>query len=447
MERILDKSDYITDKAQLSEYFFKSFKNKTDFKLGVEFEKLGVNSKTLQAIGYSGKNGVQEFLKRLKQLDNYDEVLEKDYLIGLTGPNGNVTLEPGSQLEYSTHPFKRLKDIEQAFLKFNERTGEISRNLDVTWIGCGIQPFSTYKDIELLPKERYGLMWNYLPKKGNMGRVMMKETAGIQTSIDFESEEDAMRKLRIALGISPVITAMFANSPIRKGKLTGYKSYRAAGWLNTDNDRCGLISPKIMEKNFSFADYIEILLDVPMFFIKREDRLIDLTGITFRQYMKNGFKGYRAVMEDWFLHMTTFFPEIRLKHFLEIRNCDSQKTELSMAFPAFVKGIMYDENAMLQTEEIIKNLSWEELNSLRNEVPKKGLDANFNKYKLKEIAGELLSIAEYSLKTQTKEYNETVYLEKIKELVLKAETPADVIIKNWEAGQDMEKFIEYSRLY
>ncbi len=447
MEKILDKSDYITDKSQLYEYFFKSVKNKADFKTGVEFEKLGVSSGTFRAIGYKGPTGVLEFLNRLKQFDDYREIMENGNILGLTGTSGQITLEPGSQLEYSTQPFKNLKDIEQSYLKFNEKTGQIAEDIGVTWLGCGIQPVSSYENIELLPKERYSVMWDYLPSRGSRGRVMMKETAGIQTSLDFSSEEDAMRKLRVALGISPVITAMFANSPVREGKLSGYKSYRAYGWLDTDNDRCGLISRKIFDRTFNFADYIEVLLDVPMLFIQRERRLINATGRTFKEYMKNGFKTYRATMDDWFVHMTTFFPEIRLKNFLEIRNCDSQRADLAMAFPAFVKGIMYHEDALAQAEEIIEGLSWEELSILRNEVPKNGLDMKFKKYKLTEIARELLFIAEHSLKLQTPEYDETTYLQKIKELVSEGKTPADIIIRNWESGHDITKFIEYSRLY
>jgi len=449
MEQILDKSDYITDKSQLVEYFFRSLKNKSDFKVGVEFEKVGVNATDYRAIGYTGNNGALEFLKRLKAMDNYDETRENRHVLGLIGPAGHITLEPGSQFEYSTRPFKHLKDIEQAYLKTNERTGQIAEELGVIWVGTGIQPLSTYETIQLLPKERYNIMWNYLPTKGKFGRIMMKETAGTQTSIDFESEEDAMRKLRVALEISPVITAMFANSPIRAGRLSGYKSCRAFGWLHTDNDRCGLISKKVFDKNFTFADYVEVMLDVPMMFLQKDRHLINATGMTFRQYLQNGFKNYRATIDDWFLHMTTYFPEIRLKNFLEIRNCDSQRVDLSMAFPAFIKGIMYNDEALEQAEEIIKGLTWEELNILRNEVPKYGLDMRFKKYGLAEIAAELISIAEYSLKSRTEEYDETIYLAKIKELVSEGNTPADIVIKNWESSwnRDISKFIEYSRLF
>ncbi len=449
MEQILDKSDYITDKSQLVKYFLESFKDRSEFKLGVEFEKLGVNIKNSRSIGYFGETGALEFLKRLKLLDDYNEVKEGQNVLGLTGPKGQVSLEPGSQFEYSTHPLKNLKDIEDAFLRFNTRTGKIAQELGVAWIGSGAHPLSTYDAMELLPKERYNIMWNYLPTKGSCGRVMMKETAGIQTSIDFHSEDDAMRKLRVALGISPVITAMFANSPIRGGKLTGYKSFRAYAWLNTDNDRCGLISKKIIDGNFSFARYVEVLLDVPMLFLQRENQLVNTTGMTFREYLNGSHRSYRATMDDWFLHMTTFFPEIRMKNFLEIRNCDSQRIDLTLAFPAFIKGVMYHEGALEQAEEIIKELSWEELNILRNEVPAKGLDTKFKKYKLAEIAAELISIAEFSLKTQTPEYDETIYLAKIKELVSEGKTPADIVIQNWESGwnRDIRKFIEYSRLY
>jgi len=443
MEQLLDKRDCITNKICLADIFYKSIKQKSDFKVGVEFEKLGVDKDNFHAIKYFDDRGGVEFLKQFKNLDNYSEITENGYLLGFKGEIGDITIEPGSQIEFSAKPFKRLQDVEYAILDFNKKTSLIGEKLGINWIGAGIQPLSTFENIQIIPKARYDIMKRYLPQKGSKSPVMMLETAGTQTSIDFSSEEDAMRKLRISLGISPIITAMFANSPIRGGKLSGYKSYRALGWLDTDDDRCGLISRDIFEKKFGFTDYVDVLLDVPMFFIQRENRLIDMTGMTFREYLKHGYREFSADMDDWFLHMTTFFPDVRMKNYLEIRNCDCQKTDLAMAFPALVKGLMYNEDALAQVEEIVDSLSWQELNELRCQVPKHGLDLEFKGFRLADIARELISIAEYSLQ----EENEAIYLEKIKELVMQGKTPADVIIENWNSSWngDIRKFIEYAK--
>lgn len=430
MEQTLYRSDYITDKSELVDYFYKNCKKKTDFKTGIEYEKLGIRPDNYRAVSYSGNNSIAAFLERLRLHDNYQVTRENDNILGLTGEYGNVTLEPGCQFEFSTRPMSKLKDLEVIISDFNEQTRSIADDLGITWIGHGIQPISTFNDMEMIPKERYSIMRSYLPHKGHLSPVMMMETAGIQTTLDFESEEDAMKKLKVALAISPILTAMFANSPIRDGKLTGYKSYRAHAWLNTDNDRCGIINKRIFENDFGFEDYVETLLDVPMFFKK--------TGMTFRNYMKN----YEASMDDWFLHMTTFFPDVRMKNFLEVRNCDCQKEELIMAFPALIKGIMYNDSAIDAAWDLVKHLSWEKRNGLRTLVPKHGLDTRLGNFRVIDIAKELVSIAEVSLK------DDSVYLQKIKELLQNNTAPADIIIMKWDSewNREIKKLIEYTRL-
>ncbi|OGI00635.1 MAG: hypothetical protein A2Y25_04595 [Candidatus Melainabacteria bacterium GWF2_37_15] len=425
MKYILDKSDYITHKSQLTEYFLKNCKNRSDFKVGIEVERLGVDSKTFHAAPYSGKNGIAEFLKQFKKLGDFEEVQENGNILGLKDTCCcDISLEPGCQFECSTKPLLKLKEHEKNFIQFSEKCRTIGEELGITWIGYGIQPLSTFDTMEMIPKQRYNIMRNYLPTKGSRSPVMMLETAGLQTSIDYESEEDAMKKLKVSLGISPIMTAMFVNSPIRGGKLTGYKSYRANAWLDTDNDRCGLISRKIFEGDFGFEDYVDILLDVPMFFKK--------TGMPFREYMKT----HRVTMDDWLLHMTTFFPDVRLKNFLEIRNCDCQKADMTLAFSALIKGIMYNDDALGHAWDLVKDQSWHERNELRNSVPKQGLS------QVAGIARDLVSIAEESLS------EEAVYLEKLKELVLGNKTPADIIIMNWDLawGKDLKKLIHYSSL-
>ncbi len=432
MNQMLDKSDYITDKSQLADYFFMGCKNKSDFKIGVEFERIGVDSKTFHAIPYNGKSGVAEFIKRIKIPGECEEVYEGDNILGLQCSTGEITLEPGAQFEYSTKPFVNLEEHENAINEFNGRARRLSDDMGITWLGYGVQPLSTYSKINMIPKSRYEVMRNYLPQRGSKGLVMMMESAGVQASIDYGSEEDAMKKLRVALGISPLITAMFSNSPVREGKLSGYKSYRAMGWLDTDNDRCGLISQKIFEEDFGFDDYVEVLLDVPMFFVEKEGSLLPLKGMTFREYMNK----YKATMRDWQLHLSTFFPDVRVKNLIEIRNCDSQSVGMAMAFAAMVKGILYNEGAMDAAWDLVKKLSWHERNELRHSVTKNGLSG------IADIAKELVSIADYSLG------EESLYLDKLKELLSQNKTPADVIIENWEGswGKDLKKLIDHTRL-
>ncbi|NLF82808.1 MAG: glutamate--cysteine ligase [Candidatus Gastranaerophilales bacterium] len=437
---------YIANKSSLSAYFFDSFKGKSDFKIGVEFEKLGINEKTLKAIGYFERGGTADILCNLINRYDYNDITENSYLLGLIGADGTVTIEPGNQFEFSTTPEKLLKKLEEKFRIFNRQTSLLAEEYGVIWIGAGIQPLSTYQSIEMIPKERYAIMRDYLPQKGAKSPVMMMETASIQTSIDFESEEDAMRKLRLSLLISPFVTAMFANSPIREGKLSGYKSFRALSWLDTDNDRCGLISEKILEKGFGFDDYVDVLLNVPMFFIKRGGKLIHTKGMTFNEFIKKGFNGHKATLDDWYLHMTTFFPDVRLKGCLEIRTCDFQRNSLFMAFPALAKGIMYNNDALLAVEELLNDISWNDLCELRNAVPLNALQAEVNGHKVSDIALELINIAETSLKSE--EQDESGYLQNIKELVQDDKSPADVVIESWNSSWkgDIRKFIEYSRL-
>jgi len=438
----------IYDKSQLTELFRNGCKSKENFRIGLEFEKLAVDSKNHKAVPYSGEKGIFDFLSRYKSFDQMDEVIIEDNLLGLKGDFHYISLEPGSQTEISTYPYKNINEIASKIQEYNQKTAIIGEELGINWIGYGIQPVSTFDDIKIIPKKRYEIMTDYLPEKGDKALVMMRETAGIQASIDYESEEDAMNKLKVSLAISPIITAMFANSPIRDGKETGYKSYRASSWLKTDNERCGLISRKIFESDFSFDDYAEYLLNTPMFFIERNNTLINTTHLTFKEFSNKGFDGFNANLEDWELHMSTVFPDVRLRNYIEIRNCDSQRSDLILALPTLIKGIMYNESAMNQAWGLVKDFSWEELQEMRHLVPKLGLETTVKGIKVANLAKELVDIAEKSLLSDSETANEAIYLEKIKELVQQKKTPADIILKNWTSGwnRDIKKLIEYSKL-
>lgn len=448
METITGEEKIICNKSQLTELFRSGCKQRSDFKIGFEFEKSAVNSKTYEAVPYFGKNGIRNFLQNYKNHKGMDTILSGDNILGLIGENGNITLEPGSQTEFSTIPFKNIDEIASVINEYNTDSAVIGDKLDIVWTGGGIQPVSTFGNIITIPKKRYEIMTGYLPSKGEKALVMMKETAGMQTVIDYESEEDAVNKLKIALAVSPIITAMFANSPVRNGKLTGYKSYRALSWLDTDNDRCGLISKKIFEESFSFSDYAEYLLNVPMFFIERNNVLINMTRFTFREFLTDGFEGFRATPEDWELHMTTVFPEVRLKNYVEIRNCDSQRKDMIFALPALIKGIFYNPEATAEAWNLMKDFNFSGIEELRRQVPKTGLDTVLNGVKLSDLARELVNIAESALLSDPETANEAVYLENLKELTAQGISPADIIIKNMNSSPEsnIKNLIEYSRL-
>jgi len=460
----------IYDKSQLTELFKNGCKTRENFKIGLEFEKLAVDSKNHKAVPYYGKKGICDFLSRYKAFKQMDEVLSDGNLIGLKDKSHYISLEPGSQTEISAHPCKKISEIASKIKEYNEKTAIIGSEFGFNWIGYGIQPVSTFDNIKIIPKKRYEIMTDYLPTKGNKALVMMRETAGIQTSVDYESEEDAINKLKVSLAVSPIITAMFANSPVRNGKETGYQSYRASSWLKTDNDRCGLISRKIFEgkrmsskppakqspasafslplRDFSFDDYAQYLLDTPMFFIERDNIIINATHLTFKAFLDNGLDGFKANIADWELHTSTVFPDVRLRNYIEIRNCDSQRSDMILALPALMKGIMYDKNALNQAWSLVKDFSWSELEEMRHFVPKLGLKTIVKGKRVADLAKELVNIAEISLLSNHETRDEVIYLEKIKELVEQEKTPADIILQNWNSGwnQNIEKLIEYSKL-
>ena len=277
---------------------------------------------------------------------------------------------------------------------------------------------------------------------GILSDVMMRETAGIQCCIDFKSEEDAMRKFKLANKLSPFMTAMFANSPIRGSVDTGYKSFRALSWLNTDNDRCGFCG-KISEE-FSFEDYIDCVLKTPMIFIQREGLAFEINGnITFEEFLKHGWEGTQATLEDYELQANLYFPEVRMRNFIELRNHDCVGGDLKYAILAIYKGIMYSNSAMEECEELLKHLQYKDFAELRFNVPKQTLNAQVKKAKVLDYAKEIINIAETHLKEE--QTGEELFLESIKELTFKGLCPADILIKNWNGSwnRNLKKLVEH----
>ena len=391
-------------------------------KIGMEYERIPVSKQTGEVTQYSGEFGVCECLRSFAKEDNWDYLLDENNIIGLKKLHDTITLEPGCQIELSIEPQEKIADIKNRIEEIDAAFEPILENYGIKLLNLGVSPKTTYKNIELLPKRRYHLMANYL--WGILSDVMMRETAGIQVGIDFKSEEDAMRKFRLANMIMPFATAMFANSRIRGGVDTGYQSFRALAWLNTDNERCGFATK--FQDGMTFKDYVNILLNTPMIFINREGKTVNINGqLSFKQFMDKGFEGFEANIDDWNLHSNLYFPEVRLRNFIEIRNHDCVGGGLQYAIPALYKGIMYNTDAIQEVEKLLCKYSYGEINELRYSVARFAIGAKIKKQAILPICKEIVNISYQSLKN--KNDNEETFLEPLIEMLSKKKVPADMI--------------------
>ncbi len=427
-------------KKEIVKLFEAGCKAKEEHCIGIEYERLPIFSVTSKAVDYGSEFGICNLLRNFAKEENWDYITDDYNIIGLKQGHDTITLEPGCQVELSIKPEKTIQELKNKIEKLNKLTKPILNKFGINLLNYGVSPFSTHKSINLIPKKRYHIMAKYL--WGILSDVMMRETAGIQCCVDFESEEDAMTKFRIANKLTPFVTAMFANSPIRGGVETGYKSFRALSWLNTDNDRCGFVGQ--IDDKFSFEEYVDYVLETPMIFINREDNTISLNGkIRFDEFMVNGFNGYEADIEDFNLHANLYFPEVRLRNFIEIRNQDCVGKNMQYSILAIYKGILYNKSAIEEIEELFKDFEYRDFSELRYNVPKSALNAKIGKYFAKDIANEILYIAEKSLIEM--DTNEENFIDAIKEYTSAGLCPADVIIRNWNGcwNKDIKKLIKY----
>lgn len=422
---INNDSDILFDYDRLSEVFFAGCKIQQ--RVGVESEKLLVYKKNLKAVKY------EDVVKILNCFDEskWERIYEQDNLVGLKSNIGMITLEPGSQIELSLLPYENLDDIRNRLLGFYSELASYADENGFMVLDSGIQPVSTYNEIKIIPKKRYEYMTKYLPSAGIEPFVMMRETAGIQANFDYKSEEDAIRKLRLALKMSPIVSALYSNSPVRNSKLTGFKSFRANSWLNVDEQRCGYVSKNLFDKNynFTFKDYVEVLLDVPMIFIQRAGTYF-ASNQTFREFMRNGYMGIQAQMQDWQNHISLYFPDVRLKSYIEIRNHDAQNALMTLSVPAFWKGIMYNENAMSEIEQILEKYNYEDFMNLRKDAPVEGIFASIGKFKVIDLVKEFFDISYESLRENKK--NEENYLEPVYGFLSLRRMPADNLIEEFQ---------------
>jgi glutamate--cysteine ligase len=413
------------------------------WRIGTEAEKFGVLSESGQAIAYEGPRGVRAIFDLLQSEFGWYPHAEYEGgdVISLERGAESITLEPGGQVELSGAPLSTVHDSAREWRSHISELHEVGRRLGITWLGLGFHPFAHQSELPWVPKLRYGVMREYLPTRGGRGLDMMRRTCTVQTNMDYASEADAMQKLRVSLKLSPIITGMFANSPLVEGRLTGERSQRARVWLDTDPDRTGLL-PFMWSGEASFQRYVEWALDVPMFMVKRGSRVVHNTGQSFRSFMREGFQGTQATDADWLAHLGTLFPEVRLKKTIELRGADCLPGNLVPALPALSKGFLYDARALAAAEALAERISPGELEAARPEIARLGLKASLQGRPLSAWAGDLLDIAHAGLTrfaVSDGEFgaDESVHLKPLKALVERGQTPADALLEQLDVSRDL----------
>ncbi len=428
----------IEDRRQLIEYFAAGNKPRANWRMGTEHEKFGYHTKTLKPLAYDGPDGIRAMLEGLRRF-GWEPVVEGNNPIALLRGKANITLEPGGQFELSGRTArdactKRRPENAQHIDEVKQVAGEIG----ASFIGLGFAPEWTREDMHWMPKGRYKIMREYMPKKGKLGIDMMLRTCTVQTNLDFDSEADMVKKFRVSLALQPIATALFANSPFKEGKEAGFKSYRSHIWTDTDPDRCGML-PFVFEDGFGFERYADYMLDVPMYFVYRDGKYIDASGQSFRDFLKGKLParpGEKPTINDWADHVTTAFPEVRLKRYLEMRGADSGPLPALDALPALWVGLLYDQSALDAAWDLVKDWSVADHDFLRAETPKTGLATIFRGRVLSELARDVVEIAHAGLRARKQldasGNDETVYLAPLDRAVASGQAPADELLAKWQ---------------
>ena len=424
------KESPITDHRELVEYLSSGARPESEWTIGTEHEKFGFRLDDLRPPTWDGPQGIEAMLSGLTRF-GWQPFEEKGKLIALLKDGASVTLEPAGQLELSG---AMLQDIHQTCRETNQHLREVktvSEELGLGFLGMGFQPKWRRDEMPWMPKGRYKIMRDYMPKRGNLGLDMMTRTCTVQVNLDFSSEADMVKKFRVSLALQPIATALFADSPFTEGKPNGFLSYRSHIWTDTDPDRTGMLD-FVFEDGFSFERYVDYLLDVPMYFSYRDGEYIDLSGQSFRKFLRGelaALPGQLPTMKDWADHMTTAFPEVRLKKYLEMRGADGGPWNRLCALPAFWVGLLYDSEALDAAWDLVKDFSMAERHALRDGVPRHALKLPFRGATVRELALEALKIAGEGLKRRNRVNatgaNEAVFLEPLVEFALANETPAE----------------------
>ncbi len=428
------QSEPVESVEQLADYFARGGKPRAEWRIGTEHEMIGVyagGEELGRAPPYGGGRGIaaifDSFAKR-----GWKPVLEGENVIALVCSGAQMTFEPGGQLEHALRPLRHADELAASMARNVTQVAEPSSRLGLAWLAIGFRPFGILEDVPWMPKRRYELMREYMPSRGALSHEMMKRTATVQVNLDFADADDAGSKLRCAMSVTSILTAIYANSPVVDQHLSDYQTYRARVWLETDPDRCGLLSFAFDDVDV-FRAYAEWALDVPMFFVHRGDYR-PASGMTFRRFMRDGFAGERATMDDWALHLSTLFPEARLKQYMEIRGCDAGSFEMIAALGVLCRGLLYDEEARRQAIALTAGLDFAERIALLRAVPRTGLatPVGGTRATVRDLARDLVAIAAEGVSRQ--EPGELRYLDPVVAIVEEGRTQSDRVADLWRAN-------------
>ncbi|UWQ38015.1 glutamate--cysteine ligase [Leisingera aquaemixtae] len=429
---------------QLAEYLADGCKPKDAWRIGTEHEKFGYCKDTLKPLPYAGERSIQAVLEGLRDGHGWAPLIEGGNLIGLTKGGANISLEPGGQLELSGAPLETIHETCDEVNAHLRDVKDIADKIGVGFIGLGAAPVWHHEDMPLMPKGRYKLMDAYMQEVGTMGTTMMRRTCTVQVNLDFSSEADMVQKLRVALALQPVATALFANSPFLDGKPNGHKSWRSRVWRSLDADRTGML-PFVFEEGFGFEAWVQYALDVPMYFVYRNGEYINALGMSFRDFLKGelpALPGETPTLSDWADHLTTIFPEARIKKFIEMRGADGGPWRRLCALPAFWVGLTYDQSALDAAWDLVKGWDAETREGLRVAASEQGLQAKVNGISMHELAREVVAISESGLKARHKPGagglvpDETHFLNALKDSLESGKVPADELLERYHGAWD-----------
>jgi glutamate--cysteine ligase len=456
MARDTTDSRPIEGMEQLAAHLARGCKPREQWRIGTEHEKFPFYVDGHAPVPYGGNRGIRAILEGMQQKLGWEPIVDAGHLIGLGGPTGQgaISLEPGGQFELSGAPVETIHQTCRESNAHLAQLKEIAEPLGIRFLGLGGSPKWTLAETPRMPKSRYDIMTNYMPKVGSQGLDMMYRTCTIQVNLDFESEADMRRKMQVSLKLQPLATALFANSPFTETRPNGLKSWRGEIWRDTDNQRSGLL-PFCFSPDFGFADYVDWALDVPMYFLIRNERYHDVTHVTFRQFMdgslRNSVPDGFPTMGDWTNHLSTLFPDVRLKKYLEMRGADGGPWRRICALPAFWVGLLYDSEALDAAETLTSDWSYEDVLGMRGTVPAGGIATEFGGTTLREIGREVLSISRLGLKNRNRKnrdgYDETGFLAPLDEVVARGTTSAEEMVNAYHTrwGGSIEPvFLEYA---
>ena len=424
--------------------------NKPDrslWRIGTEHEKFCFTIDGLRPVPYDGETGIAALLDGLAAAYDYERVFEGDRIIALKKDGASISLEPGGQFELSGAPLEHLHQTCGEVGAHLSQVRDVAGRLGIAFLGLGFSPAWSLEETPIMPKGRYAIMRAYMQKVGRLGRQMMFRSCTVQTNLDFGSEADMVKKMRVSLALQPIATALFANSPFAEGRENGFLSYRAHVWTDTDTDRTGML-PFVFEDGFGFERYVDYVLDVPMYFVYRDGRYIDASGQSFRDFMRGrlpALPGELPTIKDWEDHLTTHFPEVRLKTYIEQRGADAGPWSRLCALPAFWAGILYDDAALEAAWSLVRDWTAEDREALRRAVSVLGLRAPIRGTSAREIATQALALSRQGLRSRAKLNSsgddETLFLAELDDIVATGMTPAERLLERWrgEWGRDMTK--------